>query len=363
MTTRHRYSGTAPATTLAGAIGAADLSFTVTAGGGSGYPSGAGDPFIVTLEKNVAGKEEKIACTSRAGDVFTVLAGGRGYDGTSATTHAIGASVEHTISAVDVDEINAHAANTALDEHTQYLNTTRHDTEVHSVAQPVRIRQAGVNVGLRPAINLVAGAGVTIAAADDAGNQETDVTITTVVPEGRAKAGATTYYTIPGVDHFDVTSMTLTANRLYYVPFLVMSKITLDRLATEVVAAAGTNHRVGIYLADGDWQPSGAPLVDSGNLSSAGVGVKTAAISVTLNPGRYLFALVADGAVQLRCLRGGASLFGFSTALGATPFNTELYVAFAYAALPTGTAWTTVTNANTPGKYPVFARVLDPVPA
>lgn len=101
------YKGAAPRTALAAPMTSVDLTFTVASGGGTGYPDGSGGRFTVCLDAGLAG-EEKVDCVSRAGDVFTVAAGGRGYDDTAATTHGNSANVDHVGSATDLREANVH---------------------------------------------------------------------------------------------------------------------------------------------------------------------------------------------------------------------------------------------------------------
>jgi hypothetical protein len=72
----------------------------------------------VTLDYGASSGEEKVLCSARSGDSFTIVT--RGYDGTAATGHSAGAAVRHTISAVDLDEANAHVNDTTRDDHTQY---------------------------------------------------------------------------------------------------------------------------------------------------------------------------------------------------------------------------------------------------
>ncbi len=124
---RTEHSGIAGLTTLASDITAGALAFTVATGGGTGYPTGAVANFLVTLDRDVAGKEEKILCSGRTGDSFTVAASGRGKDQTSAVSHTTGGQVEHTISAYEYDDMNKHLADINVDDHTQYLNNARHD--------------------------------------------------------------------------------------------------------------------------------------------------------------------------------------------------------------------------------------------
>lgn len=95
------YVGTAKPTTLAGGISAAATSITLA--DGSGYPTGATAPFVITIDSGNAA-EEKVLCASRAGNTITVSS--RGWDGTTASDHDNAASVAHTFSATDAREAN-----------------------------------------------------------------------------------------------------------------------------------------------------------------------------------------------------------------------------------------------------------------
>lgn len=102
---RKQHSGSAVATTLAGAISSTGA-VTVSIASASGWPDTSVGPFVITIDRgNTA--EEKCLVTARTGTSLTVTAGNRGYDGTSASTHALGVTVEHTYSAVEADEGNA----------------------------------------------------------------------------------------------------------------------------------------------------------------------------------------------------------------------------------------------------------------
>jgi hypothetical protein len=126
---RREYAGAAPATNLAAGIDSDDLAVALDSG--SGYPTGAIGPFVIVIGRGLS-NEEKILCSSRSSGTITVEQ--RGYDDTSAAAHATGESVEHCATAVDFDEANEHITNTALDHHTQYLNTTRHAAVSHDAS-------------------------------------------------------------------------------------------------------------------------------------------------------------------------------------------------------------------------------------
>lgn len=99
---RRGYKGSSVATSLSAGITSGDT--TIALVDGSSLPSGSA-PFVVTIDLGLAG-EEKVLAGGRTGNNLTSCT--RGYDGTSAADHSSGATVRHTISAVDLDEANAH---------------------------------------------------------------------------------------------------------------------------------------------------------------------------------------------------------------------------------------------------------------
>jgi microcystin-dependent protein len=100
---RRSYAGGAVPTTLTVLLDAVSLSATVAAF--TLWPSGAGGNFVVTLGRGTS-TEEKVLCSATSGTALTIVS--RGYDGTTAQSHSISTVVEHTISAIDLDEANAH---------------------------------------------------------------------------------------------------------------------------------------------------------------------------------------------------------------------------------------------------------------
>lgn len=84
-------------------------------------------------------------------------------------------------------------------------------------------------------------------------------------------------------------------SRMWYVPFVTNGSMTVDRMVCEVTTGvASSNLRMGVYAADAAWQPTGAALIDTGDISAASAAVKTATVSATLPPGRYLACIFAD---------------------------------------------------------------------
>lgn len=102
--TRRYYSSTATATTLTSGVssGATSLPVAATTGWPTSYP------FTLILDADTA-SEEVVSVTAVAGLNATVT---RAADGTSAVSHATGATVQHGVSARDFDEPNSHVNTT-----------------------------------------------------------------------------------------------------------------------------------------------------------------------------------------------------------------------------------------------------------
>lgn len=104
LTSRRRYTNGAPEATLATAVNAAATTFTLSTS--TGFPP---VPFTATLDyQGVA--EEVVLVTAMSG--VTVTNCQRGYDGTIAQSHSVGALFVHTLIGKDLDEANDHSSST-----------------------------------------------------------------------------------------------------------------------------------------------------------------------------------------------------------------------------------------------------------
>lgn len=98
MTTR--YYANAPATDLSASC--SDTALTISVTSTTGFPIQY--PYTLILDRGTA-TEEAVSVTAASGTTLTVT---RAIDGTTAFAHAVGATVEHGITAQDVREPNAH---------------------------------------------------------------------------------------------------------------------------------------------------------------------------------------------------------------------------------------------------------------
>lgn len=180
---------------------------------------------------------------------------------------------------------------------------------------------------------------------------------------GRANAGGTVQYSLPGVAISAGGTLALSANQVRYFPILVDTTITIDQFGLEVTAAgaAATTLRMGLYSADTDWQPTSL-ILDAGTVAADSLGVKTLSpTAFSLAPGRYVLAINTDGAPTVRTVRGG-----FRSGLVVIGLGTNIVLNFlrgvqAYAAFPsTGTAYSTAGGGTNAFDYPIFLRLSVP---
>jgi len=171
---------------------------------------------------------------------------------------------------------------------------------------------------------------------------------------GLAKpSGGSATFGIPDTQFgISTNTTTLTINEVRYVPFRSFYGRILTAVAVEVQAgpASNANLRIGLYAADFDNQPIGAPIYDSGNIAVASgfSGVKSlTGLAVPLPPGRYVSCVNCDVAMALRTYYGPTSFL--SSGLGAGAFFARGSVAQTYGAFPNpGTVWTTATFGTNP---------------
>lgn len=120
MPTYFEWTGGARQTSVVGTLNASATSIVVA--DGTGYPTGAGGrQFVIGIGAENSAGYEKVLCDSRSGNTITVNASGRGYDGTTATTHANGDPVNHVWNAVAATDATEHVNDETLDDHPQYL--------------------------------------------------------------------------------------------------------------------------------------------------------------------------------------------------------------------------------------------------
>lgn len=141
---------------------------------------------------------------------------------------------------------------------------------------------------------------------------------------------------------------TLNVNEARYIPMYLDYAITISALQFEVTTTpvSNANARVGIYLADTNLQPSGAPIYDSGNIAVANgfTGAKTlTGLAIAVPQAVCLTVINIDTAMGVRTFISGTT--SILAGAGANGLNQRFTVAQTFGAFPTpGTAWTTISS-------------------
>ena len=100
--TRRSYAGAAPACTLTNSITSGDTSALLT-GDVTNWTTTASGPFFMVIDPGLS-TEEKVLVGSRTGSSLSSIT--RGQDGTTAASHAAGATVYPVFTATDADQAN-----------------------------------------------------------------------------------------------------------------------------------------------------------------------------------------------------------------------------------------------------------------
>lgn len=147
-------------------------------------------------------------------------------------------------------------------------------------------------------------------------------------PTPRLSGATERGWVVPGVVMQSSGATILTINRPVFQMMRLLAPMVFDRIGIEVtqLAAEGGTSRIAIYAADEYWQPTGNPLVDTGNLvtDTGSVPVQVeAVINLTLQPGNYVGILVSGGitspTAQLRFVSGIPPVAPIMS--GASPFR------------------------------------------
>ena len=104
--TRRSYSGASAACTLTSSITSGDTTATLT-GTTTAWPTTAGGAFFMVIDPGLS-TEEKVLVGARSTNSLSTIT--RGVDGTTAASHAAGATCYPVFTAVDADQANAVAA-------------------------------------------------------------------------------------------------------------------------------------------------------------------------------------------------------------------------------------------------------------
>jgi microcystin-dependent protein len=141
---RLNHAGAAPTTGLASSITGSSTGCVLNSG--AGYPT---SNFVLKLDGGTI-SEEKVLCSNRSGTAVTFAVGGRGFDGTSPTSHTgpAPANVEHCFTSIEADDTNRHIYTAGDDDHTQYARTdgTRTVTGAQTFGAGVTVSAGGAQI-------------------------------------------------------------------------------------------------------------------------------------------------------------------------------------------------------------------------
>lgn len=101
---RKEFLGGAPARTLASSI--TNVATSLTLSSGTSWPTGTPAKFVAVIDRGTA-NEEKVLITARSGTSCTGVQ--RGYDGTTASAHNAGATIEHCVDGYTLNQLSAMA--------------------------------------------------------------------------------------------------------------------------------------------------------------------------------------------------------------------------------------------------------------
>jgi len=133
------------------------------------------------------------------------------------------------------------------------------------------------------------------------------------------------------------SSVTVTTDRVYYIPYYCGYEGQIDSLICQVSAAAGTLLRLGLYEVDNDGDPGGI-ILESGDLSPGTTGTKTYSFTAQyIKAGWYYMAICSNGATDFRAVNRAAGSYFDLTGCDAVNFRPG---GFLYEA--NGGSWTTL---------------------
>lgn len=101
MVLRREFAGGVLKTQLTANISNSSTSMSVI--DGSTFPTGASNPFVLVIGRGTS-NEEKVLCSSRSANTFTISQ--RGYDSTTASAHNSGELVDHILDATTIQDMN-----------------------------------------------------------------------------------------------------------------------------------------------------------------------------------------------------------------------------------------------------------------
>lgn len=130
------------------------------------------------------------------------------------------------------------------------------------------------------------------------------------------------------------STMTLMADRLYAIPFIVPQTMTFDRIALSVTTGdAGKKVRLGIYNNGTNFYP-GTRILAGAELDVSAIEVDAETINVQLTRGLYWLALLGNGTPIVRNFLGDRQSLPLGMNAAFTAWCVGWIVALGYATIP-----------------------------
>ena len=159
-----------------------------------------------------------------------------------------------------------------------------------------------------------------------------------------------TWYLPVAINCTALTTLTLTTNRIYYIPFVPEKTITVNSLAIEVTTASAGTGQVGIYNSNANYRPNS--LLGYISIDTGTTGVKSGNVSISLTAGNlYWLAIINTSAAVIRgvAVGGNKNILGIAT--GTSAFNTHYFQAGSDELLPSTANATTNATGTVPAIY------------
>lgn len=168
-----------------------------------------------------------------------------------------------------------------------------------------------------------------------------------------------TWYIPYAIGQTALTTLALTASRIYLIPFVAQARVNLTQLAIEVTTSSAGTAAVGIYDTNvATFRPNNL-LGSISGLDTGSTGVKSGSLSpvITLEFGRlYWLALVASAAATIRAVAVGSLLTTMGIATGGTAWNSHYYASGSSLTNPAPTSLTNATG-TVPAIYVRYSYV------
>lgn len=142
-----------------------------------------------------------------------------------------------------------------------------------------------------------------------------------------------TWYIPYAIGATALTTLALSTNRIYYIPFVSPINCMITQLAVEVTTASAGTGQIGVYNSNNfrPFQRLGTPV----DINTGTTGVKSGNTNVSIVAGElYFLALINTAGATIRAVAVGSLHTILGIATGTTAFNTHYFEAGSGGVLP-----------------------------